>query len=71
MMPAHWGILNWLILRADMSQKFFKGALFCDNVCRSSLALRHVNTSNRTQAQRGRSHWLHDRGDANLIHRNG
>jgi hypothetical protein len=50
MMPARCGILNWLILRADMSQKFFKEALFCDNVCRSSPAFRQANTSGRTLA---------------------
>ena len=69
-MPAHWGILNWPILRADMSQKFFNGAIYCDNVCRSSPARGRANCNGFTQAQRGRSHWLHDRGDANLIHRN-
>ena len=41
MMPAHWGILNWAILRADMSQKFFNGASYCDNVCQSSPAPKH------------------------------
>jgi hypothetical protein len=32
-----------------MSQKFFNGELFCDNVCRSSPAFRQANASGRTQ----------------------
>ena len=50
MMPARYGILNCRTSSANMSQKFFNGVLYCDNVCRSFPALRQANTSGRTQA---------------------